>query len=246
MASNGKGHGIHSPFVFELVSKALKQPVPATLKFIENRRRHLLRDHRFIWMEDYGAGSRTVNGHKRKVSDIARSSLKPQKYAELLYKLVHYYQPHHVLELGTSLGITTAYLSAAAPQLTTVEGAPAVASIANDFFEQAQLKQIQLTVGNFDVVLNDDFLKQVQPDMVYIDGNHRKEPTIRYFNLLLPYMQEDAWIVFDDIHWSREMEEAWEYIKAHEAVTLSLDFFFIGIVFFKKSFLVKQHYTIRY
>ena len=249
-AANGKGHGVHSPFVFEFITQVLNDDREYyCYAQIEHLRRDLLQDDTELLIEDFGAGSRLNASVKRKVANIAARSLKPRKFAQLLFRMVNFYQPKNILELGTSLGITTAYLAEANINIpvTTMEGAKAVAVVAKENFKHLQLSNIEIIQGNFDETLPLLIAKQQQNlDFVFIDGNHRKEPTVNYFEQLLPKTNEQSILIFDDIHWSKEMEDAWEYIKAHEAVTLSVDLFFIGIVFFRKEQKVKQHFVVRF
>jgi len=248
-ASNGKGHGIHSPFVFDFIQNVLndKRNFYAYSQ-IENLRSQLINDKTIIEVEDFGAGSAVSKTKSRSVSDIAKHAAKNKKFAQLLFRIADYYQPKTILELGTSLGISSAYLASASPnaKLFTVEGSPAIASIANKNFQSLGLKNIQLTIGNFDNMLP-NILKNVgQTELVFIDGNHRKEPTISYFNQLLDHSFTLSIFIFDDIHWSLEMEQAWEIIKQNKRVTLTIDLFFIGIVFFREDIKEKQHFTIRF
>lgn len=249
LSDNGKGHGTHSPFVYAFITHVLnnRKEDPCYSK-IEARRNALLRDERVIDVDDFGAGSGALKSKRRKVADIARHSLKPRKYAQLLFRIVQHYRPACILELGTSLGVTTAYLACAKEAATvyTAEGAPAIAGIAEEGFIQLQVKNIRCVTGNFSETLPELLSRGLQPDMCFIDGNHRKIPTLHYFNLLLDKMKPDSFMVFDDIHWSREMEEAWEEIRTHERVTLSIDLFFIGLVFFNTDIREKQHFRIRY
>ena len=127
-----------------------------------------------------------------------------------------------------------------------MEGAKAVADVAKKNFNTLGLKNIELVEGNFDETLTGTITKMGNIDMVFVDGNHRYEPTVRYFRDLLPAMQEHSILVFDDIHWSKEMEQAWEEIKQDPAVTLSIDLFFIGLVFFRKEQKAKQHFVVRF
>lgn len=249
-ASNGKGHGVHAPFVFEFITKVLNDNgTYYCYTPIEKLRILLKKNSTLLELEDFGAGSRIHATYKRKVSEIAASSLKPSKYAQLLFRMVNFYQPKNILELGTSLGVTTAYLACANPAIpvTTLEGAKAVAEIAQTNLERFGLKNIRIVQGNFDITLKQLLQSNKSTiDFAFIDGNHREEPTINYFHELLPYINEYSILIFDDVHWSREMEKAWEYIKTHEAVTLTIDLFFLGIVFFRKEQLVKQHFYIKF
>jgi predicted O-methyltransferase YrrM len=248
-AANGKGHGMHSPFVFDFILNVLNNKkgyvAPASL---EQKRGELLKDGTVVAVQDFGAGSRNKSGQEKTIAQIAASALKPKKYAQLLFRLVKHYQPHQVLELGTSLGLTTAYLSSANPaaSITTIEGSEAIAAKAADNLKHLGCKNVSLRVGNFDDVLPEVLTQHSAIDLAYIDGNHRHEPTLRYFQQLLPKMHEYSILVFDDIHWSAEMEQAWEAIKQNPAVQYSIDVFFLGFVFFRKDFKVKQHFCIRF
>ncbi|MEJ7611136.1 MAG: class I SAM-dependent methyltransferase [Ferruginibacter sp.] len=247
-ASNGKGHGIHSPFVFEFIKHVLNDTRHyAIYDSAEGMRKQLLKEEAYIEVEDFGAGSVLLKNRRRKIKDIAASSLKPKKYSRLLFRMVQYYKAAHVLELGTSLGITTAYLASAdnEPEVTTMEGSENIAAIAQQNFAGLDLENIKIITGDFEQVLA-PYLQTASVDLAFLDGNHRKQPTLQYFEQLLKRSHNDTIIVLDDIHWSREMEEAWEAVKGHSAVTLSIDLFFIGIVFLRKEFKVKQHFTVRF
>lgn len=248
-ASNGKGHGVHSPFVFELIEKVLNNRKPYhAYASIEALRRSLKRDNRMLTIEDFGAGSRVDGSRQRAVGSIARSALKPAKFGQLLFRLVNHYQPATLLELGTSLGITSAYLASGNPNghLITMEGAKAVAAVARENFAKLGLSNISLVEGNFDETLPAVLQQTERIDFAFIDGNHRYQPTIDYFNQLLGKAHAGSMIILDDIHWSREMEQAWEEVQLHPQVTMTIDLFFIGIVLFRNEFKIKQHFTIRY
>ena len=248
-ASNGKGHGIHSPFVFTFITQVLNDKKNyACYKNIEQIRKQLLRDETIIELEDFGAGSGKIKSTNRKVKAIAASSLKQPKYAQLLFRMVQYYQPKQVLELGTSLGITTAYLANGNPaaQVYTCEGATQIAAIAQQHFKQLALENIMLVTGDFAKTLAPLLNTAGTIDVAFVDGNHRKAPTLQYFLQLLEHANENTILVFDDIHWSAGMEEAWAEIQQHPAVTLTIDLFFIGIVCIDKGVKMKQHFTIKY
>lgn len=248
-AANGKGHGIHSPFVFDFVIQVLNGKSDlGIVREIESRRSALLADKTTIEVEDFGAGSAVIRSNQRRVDKIAASSLKAPKYAQLLNRIAAYYQPAVMIELGTSLGITAAYLASGNPKgkLYTLEGSAAIAAIARQSFSSVNLSNIELREGDFTkslpVLLNE--LPAI--DLAFVDGNHRKKPTLDYFNQLLAKSTSSSVFIFDDIHWSAEMEEAWEQIRKHPAVTLSIDLFFIGLVFFDPSFKVKQEFVIQF
>jgi predicted O-methyltransferase YrrM len=248
-AANSRGHGVHSPFVFRFIKDILRDDSAyQAYEQVALVRRHMLRDITELAVTDYGAGSGVDRGSNRKISSIAKHALKPPKYANLLYRMVRYFEPEAILELGTSLGTTTALLAMANPaaNVITMEGASAVAAVAAKNFNALNIHNIRQITGNFDETLPELASGTTRFDFIFLDGNHRYEPTMRYFNLLLPVVHEYTVVVMDDIHWSSEMEIAWGECRNHPAVTLSIDLFFIGILFFRSEFLVKQHFVIRF
>ncbi|MBC7904423.1 MAG: class I SAM-dependent methyltransferase [Gemmatimonadaceae bacterium] len=248
-SSNGRGHGIHSPFVFDFITKVLNERKSFdAYKKIENIRGEFLNNHAQLSVMDFGAGSVHGNGRVRKVSEICRNAAKSAKFTRLLYRMAEYYKPEKILELGTSLGISTSALALAVPDadVITMEGSGAVADLAVAGFRASLLTNIFLVRGNFDDTLPGVLNLMGEVDLCFVDGNHRKEPTLRYFKSLLPYMRDGSILIFDDIHWSAEMEAAWKEISDHPDVLLSVDLFYIGIVFFSKDFKVKQHFVINF
>ena len=248
-ATNGKGHGVHSPFVFDFIKNVLNDKKEFDCYHsIEKLRKELSEDRRIIEVEDLGAGSLAVPNRQKRISDITRSFVKPKKFAQLLFRIVQYYKPRCIIELGTSLGVTSAYLACAnnTAEVFTLEGSKNTATVAQDNFQKLGLNNIKLVQGNFDDTLP-GLLSQIEKvDLAFIDGNHRKVPTLRYFHKFLQSSNHHSIFIFDDIHWSAEMEEAWTEIRQHPSVTLTIDLFFIGLVFFKKDFKAKQHFTIRF
>jgi predicted O-methyltransferase YrrM len=248
-ASNGNGHGVHSPFVFDFITNVLKDKKEySSYSKMESVRKELLVNNIRIEIEDFGAGSSVMKSNKRAVKNIAKTSLKPKKYAQLLYRIIQYYKPATIVELGTSLGITTAYLASGNSQskVYTCEGSTNIATIARHNFDILQLKNIELIQGDFNETLQPLLSALNKIDLAFIDGNHRKEPTLDYFSQLLKHSTNSTILIFDDIHWSVEMEAAWAVIQSHPAVTLTIDLFFIGIVCINNDFKVKQHFSVAY
>ncbi|HEV2481776.1 MAG TPA: class I SAM-dependent methyltransferase [Puia sp.] len=247
-AANGKGHGTHSPFVFDFITRVLNdhRHYPAYTP-IEQLRRTLRRDPRLLELTDLGAGSVYKTTTTRSIASIARHAAKPPKWGQLLYRVARHYSPGTMLELGTSLGLSTAYLAAGAPQarLWTIEGAPAIADKARGNLSSLGVKANVLT-GNFDSVLP-GLLKDIPPvELAFIDGNHRCEPTLQYFDTIFLHTAPSSTLIFDDIHWSKEMETAWDTIRNDPRVYLTIDLFFIGFVFRRDEFKVKQDFSIRF
>ncbi|MBP7400320.1 MAG: class I SAM-dependent methyltransferase [Chitinophagales bacterium] len=242
-------YDVHSPFLFDFITHVLNDNrYFNAFGEIEAVRKHLLKNTSVIEIEDLGAGSKKLHATKRKISDIAKTSLTNEKFGKLLFRIVNHYSPHHILELGTSLGISALYLAKAksTSTVTTLEGSKAISHIAHQVFEQTHTENIQLITGNFSDTLPQLLSESYHPDLVYIDGNHRMKPTLDYFNTCLESANENCILILDDIHWSSEMEQAWNEIKHHPQSRLTVDLFYKGIVFTQKELLTKQNVSIRF
>ena len=241
-------HSLHSPFVFNLYTKIVKdkKTLPIFAE-IENLRKKLLKNRTLIEIADFGAGSRIYKTNQREIRQIAKSAEKAPKFGRLLFRLIQHFKPNTIFDLGTSLGITTLYESKACEsgKIYTFEGCPETAKMAKDNFKALGCRNIEVIVGNLDETLSNKLKEIEQLNFVFFDANHRYEPTVRYFEMCMAKANEDSVFVFDDIHWSDEMHEAWEYISKHKAVMISIDLFFVGLVFFRKN-QPKQHFVLRY
>lgn len=241
-----KLHGVHSPFIFNLNHQVIHHSGHfAAYDTVESLRSELLNDARELQVTDFGAGPKAGSKTKRQVKEIARTSAKPAKYGQLLFRLVNHFQPHTIFDLGTSLGVTTCYQAEACKQATvyTFEGCPNIAKVAQENFQRLGLKQVQTVVGNLDETLPRQVQQVGRLDYVFFDGNHRYEPTMRYFNLCLQKHHEGSVFVIDDLYWSAEMKQAWEEIKKHPEVLQTVDLFYIGLVFFRTT-QPKEHFTL--
>jgi predicted O-methyltransferase YrrM len=238
-------HGVHSPFVFNLITKCFydKTDFPA-YKNISKYKKDLLCDKTKISVTDLGAGSQISNALIRSVSNIARHSGTTSFRSKLLYRLANYFKPKNILELGTSLGIATHAMHLGNPEanITTIEGCPNISEFSRTNFEKNHIQNFMLLNTDFKNALKD--LTSNSFDLIFFDGNHKKEATLQYFESLLPTIHNDSVLIFDDIYWSKSMTEAWDTIKQHPKVTVSIDTFFWGLVFFRHE-QPKEHFTIR-
>jgi predicted O-methyltransferase YrrM len=246
-------HAVHSPFVFTLITKCFydtkSKPEYTVLKEYRNS---LLKNNNTIEVTDFGAGSKVFKSNKREISKIAKTAGISPKRAELLFRIVNYFQPQSILEIGTSLGLATSALSLGSQiptlrdgtkaKITTLEGCPETAKIAQEQFRKFGLTNINSEVTEFNAYLSK--LQTLNFKLIYFDGNHSKKATLEYFELLLPTITNETVWIFDDIHWSSEMEEAWKIIKNHPKVTVTIDTFQWGLVFFRRE-QPKEHFTIR-
>lgn len=234
-------HSVHSPFFFEFYKLAKAQDLIWGGDDIELVRQKLLTNPYPIEYVELGSG-RAGNG-KEKLSKLAAQSLAPPALASLYARIIKYQKAENVVELGTSLGITTLYL-ALRPEtrVTTLEGNKAVADVALTNFEFFEKKNIQLIHGNIDQTLKEALFNMRRVDFALMDANHRYEPTMRYFDLISKRIKESSIVVMDDIHASPEMHKAWQEIRRHDLVYGSIDLYRCGILFFEPT-LGKQHYT---
>lgn len=241
-ARNTKGFGIHSPYIFQFVQFVLHEKHPFYIfNNIEKQRSNLLNNDKLIEIKDFGTG----NNKPRKISDIARKSLKSEKFGKLLFRMVYYFKAKNILELGTSLGITSAYMASASQdvKLTTIEGCPETALVAKETFSQLDISNINIVVGNIDNVLSKVLNDTGLLDFIFIDANHKSTALLNYFEKCIKNANKNCIIVIDDIYWSNDMEMAWNKIKKHDKVMSTVDLFHLGIVFLNTD-LTKKHYKI--
>lgn len=241
-------HGIHSPFVYQLLDRVIYDGSHhPTYEAPEQLRKRLMGDGRTIVITDLGAGSNVDGSKLRTVASIARNSAKQPRYGRLLQRLVAHFRPMEMIELGTSLGVSALYQHLGHPEgdLTTFEGCPQTAAIARENLIAAGADSVTIIEGDFDDKLQPHLDNIERLDYAFIDGNHRSGPTLRYFAQCLEKAGDGTVLIFDDIHWSPDMASAWNAIKAHPQVTVTLDLFQIGIVFLRKG-QAKQDFVIRF
>ncbi|OEK05187.1 O-methyltransferase [Roseivirga misakiensis] len=238
-------HSLHAPFIYSFFTQVLKQK-HSDSPDIAQIHQQMLSDNRSIQLTDFGAGSRVSSSGQRSIRSIAKYASTPVKFSKMMKHLIHHFQFTEVLELGTSLGINTLYLSSD-PQVkvTTLEGDPNIAKIASDNFKASKRENIALIVGNIDETLPKVLKNERKVDLVYIDANHRFEPTLRYFDMILLNCHSESIIILDDIHWSKEMASAWKNLISRPEVTLSIDVFEAGLLWINPK-LDKQHYILNF
>lgn len=246
VAATKTRYGVHSPFLYDFITHVLEDHNQyAEYRIAEGTKSAMLDNKTTIRITDLGTGGVRKREYTRQISDIARHSSKSQKTGRLLHRIVKYYAPSTILELGTSLGVSTLYMAAAgkAKKIVTMEGCPATADTAKNNFIRVGMDHIEVVQGNIDDKLEAVLQGFEILDFVFFDANHRFEATIEYFNLCKERTSENSLFVFDDIHWSAGMERAWRSIVKENDVTLSVDLFSLGLVFFRKG-LSKQHINV--
>lgn len=240
-------YGVHSPFVFDLVVSCFESKTPIEkIDIVRLYKMSLRNDKSVINVTDFGAGSRVFKTNERMVSKILKSVSMSTKESNLLIKIVSYFDCKSILEIGTSLGVGTLSLALGNKKavITTLEGCAKTLTIPKNSISKYVDNEINFVEGEFSKTL-DKTLKNKKYDLIYFDGNHQKQPTIDYFEACLQSVHNDSLFIFDDIYWSKEMTEAWNYIKNHDKVSLTIDTFHLGFVFFRKEQFQKEHFVIR-
>jgi len=248
LSRHGRGHGIHSPFIYDLVSRVFQNRIDQPLvNKIEQIREKMKSDKRSILVNDLGSKSDQPKTKLRKVSDIVRHSPVTSKYGNLLSNMAAEFGKPLIIELGTSLGISTLYMAASCEEanVITIEGCKETATLARQNIVEAGLNNINILEGSFDEILAAFPCHNIKPGLIFIDGNHRKEAVIKYFNLLSEISGNNTVFIIDNINYSRGMAEAWNELKLHKNVSVSIDIFRMGILFFRAG-INHNNYVIRY
>ncbi len=238
-------HSLHSPFLFEFYTKVLSVD-DEVLKDVEALRKELLNNKEMVEIKDFGAGSRVYKGNKRTIASIAKYASTPKRFSQFILRLIQYYQLTNIVELGTSLGLNTLYLSENSKcKVLTFEGDPTIARLAEAHFKKHRRSNIKTVVGNIDQTLEPALKQLDQVDLAYLDANHKYKPTLEYYDLITTKTHDQSIVIVDDIHWSKEMSSAWEQLKTKPEVTLSVDVFEAGILFFNPK-LEKEEYVLKF
>ncbi len=238
---------VRHPFVLSL-GKALFDDTRWFYAFSDavGLRDYIYQNHQLIPQSEFGAGSQVLSNHQIPVSALGRSAAVDEGNGQLLFRLVNFLKPSTLLEMGTCLGVSAVYQAAAAQdaRFLTIEGSPAIAELAKRHLQGMKYKNIESYQGSFANVLPKLLPTLPQLDYVYLDGDHRQEPTLRYFEACLPYLHDKSAFVLADIYWSPEMMTAWEALQNHPNVSLTVDLYDFGILFFRKSSEPKQHFSL--
>lgn len=241
-------YDVHAPFLSDWIDNVVEDKrFFYAFDDIEDVRKYWMTTKQKIRFEtDYGAGSRAGQGKERSVAQLAKWSAVDRYTGELLFRMVQHAKPSTILELGTNLGLSALYMRAAAraAQFITIEGQELVAKLASMSFERANLPVATIKSGTFSEQLPSALSSLKKLDFVFLDGDHRGEATLNYFNEMRPYLHDESVVVVGDIHWSDSMEEAWLQLREDSTVTLSVDLFHFGVLFFRKESREKEHFTL--
>jgi len=243
-------YGVHSQFIYDFIGNILRDKTKyRDYKVLWANRNNLASSNSPIETVDFGVGS-GKKAYSTKIIPLGKIvTLRSHKEKELrlLYKLVNYYKPNNILEFGTAAGISTSYIKFGnhLSYMVTMEGCANLSANATESILKLGIGNIVFEVGNFDTRLQSVLKKFKTLDFVFFDGNHREEPTLSYFNQCAELSNESSIFVFDDIHWSKGMENAWKTIKNDSRVSITIDLFWFGLVFFRSG-IEKQDFILHY
>lgn len=235
---------LHSPFVYELVRAVLEnRRWYYAFDDIEQLRQRLVTGNETVVYEDPGA---KTGKHARWLREIASVSASSPRQGRRLFRLAQWLKPTRMVELGTSLGFGSAYLAAGGQpgMLDTIEGAEPLVRIAALNLEWLKLRNARVHHGRFENLLPELLRSGPAPDLIFFDGNHRAEPTMAYFETCLKHSGEKTLFVFDDVHWSAEMESVWEQLRQHPRVTITIDLWDFAVLSIDPAIKEKQHFCV--
>lgn len=246
-AKSSGGYGIHSPFVYDFTREVVRQrrnfKIP---KKLVTAHKDFLLSQKELNIGNWGAGSKSMD-NSTTIGQIVKNSSVSPKLGGLLYRICQWANPQYILEIGTSVGVSTMYLASSNPgaRIITLEGDVERIAIAKENLSELGIQNVEFLEGDIDITLSQVISSTPRLDVVFFDGNHRTEPTLRYFKQCSQLCHENTVFIFDDIRWSKEMFNTWKIICGHRSVSLSIDLFNVGIVFFRKG-VVKQHFRINF
>lgn len=240
-------YDVHSPFVAGLIHHVVEDKRwYYAFSDIESRRRAWKKDDTPVVLSALGAGSMVSRSQVRTAGELLSSNAVDPETGRRLFRLVSWIKPTYLVELGTAQGISTAYMASAwsTTQFYSLEGNRIVAEIAQRHLTELQKVKVKLLTGNFREKLPALLDQLPKLDFLFVDGDHTESNTLHYYRLCVEKSTAGSVFVFADIHWTDEMERAWHTLCAMPEVTLSIDLFHLGLLFFNPDIREKQHYAI--
>ena len=207
-------YNIHSPFVFDFVTKVLN-------------------DHGSN--RDYD----TIMRIGRLLDKKKHISFAKRKRSRLLYRVIQHYEPDSVVSFGsiTALNATALALGNLQTKVYLEQS--------EDFLETLNAMGVinvrLIQPAEFD----SEHFRRLNTGFVFFGRDSFEDDTWDYLTDCLNYKTADSVFIFEGIHHNRDIEDAWEEIKADEDVSVTFDLYSIGMVFFREG-IEKQDFVLKY
>lgn len=226
---------------------------------IEALRGEMARSSESITRLDFGAGPSGTQRSPQEMdagvpvtstlAEISQKVSKPPLWCALLFHLVRGHKPNRCLEMGTAVGVSAAYQSAALAlnghgRLKTLEGSESLAAVAERNFRRLGLDNVEVGVGRFQDTLEDAIESLAEVDYAFIDGHHDEQATLRYFDTLYGSLARPALLVFDDVAWSDGMRRAWQALCGDQRVSAAVDLGSLGICVISDTTAKRRYHTL--
>lgn len=238
-----KGFGVHSPFVFSLITKVIEEKCPYyCFQEIELLRKQLLFGEKKITYPD-----RKCNGRikTRAIGSIVKHEAISPKEGALLFRLTNYFKSKHILQIGSNMGLSTLYLTSYAKGLSCIalEHIPEFAEISKQTISRKGRNKVDLRIGEYIKLLPQALNDLHTVDLVFFNTQHETVDNQELFNECLKFVKNETLFIFEGINANNEMRSFWKNVCACPEVTVSLDLFSLGIAVFNKK-LHKKNYIV--
>ena len=229
-----KGFGVHSPFVYDLITNVIEE----TCEFYAYRdislvRLQLLQNEQFI---QYGKKQLTV---KKALKRYGIST----KEGKFLFRLANHYKPHTMLSVGSSMGLAPLYLARydSTVQCITLECVQDIAEIATQVLSKEKNPALSIKTGTYRALLPESIVQLQQIDCVYVDKNVGVNDWDTIFEQCEPFIHNATFFVLAGIRSSTEKQSYWTQFRQHPSITVAIDLYDLGLLFFQSK-LHKQVY----
>jgi predicted O-methyltransferase YrrM len=215
-----KGYGVHSPFVYDLITKVIEEKMP------------------YYAFEKIRAGVQNFEPKPPK------ERICFHKYGALLFRLVNFFKCEFVLQVGSPEGIISLYPASAHSgcECLVLENDQTSFRKTKVLAEKAGLSNLQVECTDYLKRIEDLFRQNKRFDLIFINiPGYDNCPDI--LNLCISESKKECIFVVSGIRDNSKMKKLWKNIIQNHQVSVSIDLYSWGI-FFLKNNIYKQHYKV--
>ncbi|MDR0542638.1 MAG: hypothetical protein LBH19_10595 [Dysgonamonadaceae bacterium] len=220
-----KGFGVHSPFVYNLITKVIEEKSAYyALEEIENFRRQLLKDN--------------------DLSLITARETQSAAYGALLFRMVNFFKCRNVIEIGSSTGVMGLYLAMASRtrcQCRLLDERQGLAQCIRQFARTHHLSKLQYMEGDYRENIPSLYAELSGADLLFINQLPETMTGSGLMDLCRPLIGRQSILILDGINRSKEMHKIWESLKRDPQSRVMVDLYALGIAFFNDK-LPKRYY----